>query len=244
MDNSINKHMNQKKKDTVNRNVRVKGPDKEVSKERPENVVDNKVDILTGDHPKAESKKKVAKGDGTVPVEGSDIGQEVQVQDKDEASEWEGKPIVEKELDKLQQKHEELNDSYLRLHAEYDNFRKRTLKEKAELIKNGGERVLIGIVSLVDDFERALESLQRAEDKEAVLEGIELIHNKFINFLKQHGVNEIEAVGQPFDADRFEAVTTTPVEDEEQKGKVVDCIQKGYALNDKIIRYPKVIVGE
>ncbi len=236
--------MNQKKKDTVNRNVRVKGPDKEVSKEQPENVVDNKVDILTGDHPKAEPKKKAAKGDGTVPVEGSDIGQEVLDQDKDEASEWEGKPIVEKELDKLQQKHEELNDSYLRLHAEYDNFRKRTLKEKAELIKNGGERVLIGIVSLVDDFEWALESLQRAEDKEAVLEGIELIHTKFINFLKQHGVNEIEAVGQPFDADRFEAVTTTPVEDEEQKGKVVDCIQKGYALNDKIIRYPKVIVGE
>ncbi len=147
-------------------------------------------------------------------------------------------------MENLQQKHEELNDSYLRLHAEYDNFRKRTLKEKAELIKNGGERVLIGIISLVDDFERALESLQRAEDKEAVLEGIELIHSKFINFLKQHGVNEIEAVGQPFDADRFEAVTTIPVEDEEQKGKVVDCIQKGYALNDKIIRYPKVIVGE
>ncbi|MGI6574023.1 MAG: nucleotide exchange factor GrpE [Fermentimonas sp.] len=174
---------------------------------------------------------------------GLNVSQEVPSPSKGEASE-KGKPSVEEELENFQQKHEELNDSYLRLHAEYDNFRKRTLKEKAELIKNGGERVLIGIISLVDDFERALESLQRAEDKEAVLEGIELIHSKFINFLKQNGVKEMEAVGQPFNGDRFEAVTTTPVEDEEQKGKVVDCIQKGYELNDKIIRYPKVIVGE
>ncbi|HHU26377.1 MAG TPA: nucleotide exchange factor GrpE [Bacteroidales bacterium] len=172
------------------------------------------------------------------------MGQDTPDQGKEAVCEQTEKPNLEKELESLQRKQEELNDSYLRLHAEYDNFRKRTLKEKAELIKSGGERVLIGIVSLVDDFERALESLQRAEDKEAVLEGIELIHSKFINFLKQHGVNEIEAVGQPFDADRFEAVTTTPVEDEEQKGKVVDCIQKGYVLNEKIIRYPKVIVGE
>ncbi len=239
----MNMHMSQKKKDTVNPKVGIEGVDKKARKEQPENVMDNKVDILTGDQPKGEPKRKAAKGDGTIPVEGLDVRQETPCSGKDEASE-KGKPSVEEELENLQQKHEELNDSYLRLHAEYDNFRKRTLKEKAELIKNGGERVLIGIISLVDDFERALESLQRAEDKEAVLEGIELIHSKFINFLKQHGVNEIEAVGQPFDADRFEAVTTIPVEDEEQKGKVVDCIQKGYALNDKIIRYPKVIVGE
>ncbi len=240
----MNMHMSQKKKDTVNPKVRVEGVDKKSSKEQSENVTDKKVDILTGDQPKADSQKKAAKGEGTVPVEGPDMGQETPGQGKEAVCEQKEKPNLEKELGSLQQKHEELNDSYLRLHAEYDNFRKRTLKEKAELIKNGGERVLIGIVSLVDDFERALESLQRAEDKKAMLEGIELIHSKFINFLKQHGVNEIEAVGQPFDADRFEAVTTTPVEDEEQKGKVIDCIQKGYVLNEKIIRYPKVIVGE
>ncbi len=240
----MNMHMSQKKKDTVNPKVRVEGVDKKSSKEQSENVTDKKVDILTGDQPKADSQKKAAKGEGTVPVEGPDMGQETPGQGKEAVCEQKEKPNLEKELGSLQQKHEELNDSYLRLHAEYDNFRKRTLKEKAELIKNGGERVLIGIVSLVDDFERALESLQRAEDKKAMLEGIELIHSKFINFLKQHGVNEIEAVGQPFDADRFEAVTTTPVEDEEQKGKVIDCIQKGYELNNKIIRYPKVIVGE
>ncbi|MBZ4651626.1 MAG: grpE [Proteiniphilum sp.] len=150
----------------------------------------------------------------------------------------------EDELAQLQGKYEELNNSYLRLHAEFDNFRKRTLKEKTDLIRNGGERVLIDIIGLVDDFERALTALHAAEDKDAMLEGMDLIYGKFISFLSQHGVKEIEAIGQPFDADRFEAVTTIPVQDEEQKGKVIDCLQKGYELNGKIIRFPKVIVGE
>lgn len=144
----------------------------------------------------------------------------------------------------LAKKYDELNDSYLRLHAEYDNFRKRTLKEKTELIKSGGERVLLDIITLVDDFERALESVNRTDDKESLVEGINLIHAKFIGFLKQHGVKEIETIDEPFDPDRFEAVTTIPVEEESRKGFVVDCIQKGYEMNEKIIRYPKVIVGE
>jgi molecular chaperone GrpE len=147
-------------------------------------------------------------------------------------------------LEDLQQKFDDLNNSYLRLHAEFDNFRKRTLKEKADLIKSGGERVLLDIITLVDDFERALSILHEAEDKDAMLEGMDLIYGKFTNFLKQHGVKEIEALGQPFDADRFEALTTIPVQEESQKGMVVDCIMKGYALNEKIIRFPKVIVGE
>ncbi|HBG56700.1 MAG TPA: nucleotide exchange factor GrpE [Porphyromonadaceae bacterium] len=150
----------------------------------------------------------------------------------------------QKQQDELQQKYDDLNNSYLRLHAEFDNFRKRTLKEKADLIKSGGERVLLDIISLVDDFERALVILHEAEDKDAMLEGMDLIYGKFINFLKQHGVKEIETIGLPFDADRFEAVTTIPAQDESQKGVVVDCIMKGYALNEKIIRFPKVIVGE
>ncbi|MDY9917637.1 MAG: nucleotide exchange factor GrpE [Proteiniphilum sp.] len=144
----------------------------------------------------------------------------------------------------LQHKYDELNDSYLRLNAEFDNFRKRTLKEKADLIKSGGERVLLDIITLVDDFDRALESLHKTEDREAMLEGMDLIYMKFVAFLKQHGVNEIEAIGQPFDADSFEAITTIPAPEASQKGIVVDCIQKGYRLNDKIIRFPKVIVGE
>jgi len=151
---------------------------------------------------------------------------------------------VSKQVVELQQKYDELNDSYLRLHAEFDNFRKRTLKEKSDLIKNGGERVLMDVISLVDDFERALVILNAAEDKAAMLEGMNLIYGKFTNFLTQHGVKEIETIGQPFDADRFEAITTIPVQDEAQKGTIVDCIMKGYSLNEKIIRFPKVIVGE
>jgi molecular chaperone GrpE len=147
-------------------------------------------------------------------------------------------------LEELQKKYEEVNDSYLRLHAEFDNFRKRTMKEKADIIKSGGERVLTDMLPFADDFERALQALHTAEDKEAMVEGMDLIYSKFLNFLNQHGVKEIEALGQPFDADRFEAITTVPVQDKSQKGMVIDCVQKGYQLNDKIIRYPKVIVGE
>jgi molecular chaperone GrpE len=166
----------------------------------------------------------------------------LQAEPEDNMTEEQNSP--EDELALLQGKYEELNNSYLRLHAEFDNFRKRTLKEKADLIRNGGERVLIDIIGLVDDFERALTALHAAEDKDAMLEGMDLIYGKFISFLSQHGVKEIEAIGRPFDADHFEAVTTIPVQDEEQKGKVIDCIQKGYELNGKIIRFPKVIVGE
>lgn len=150
----------------------------------------------------------------------------------------------DEEQDDLRRKYDELNNSYLRLNAEFDNFRKRTLKEKTDLIKSGGERVLLDIIALVDDFERALESFHETEEKDAILEGMNLIYTKFIAFLKQHGVNEIEAIGQPFNADTFEAITAIPVSEESQKGVVLDCIRKGYRLNDKIIRFPKVIVGE
>lgn len=151
---------------------------------------------------------------------------------------------LEKELSNLGKKYDELNNNFLRLHAEFDNFRKRTLKEKADLIKSGGERVLIDIITLVDDFERALVILHEAEDKEAMMEGMDLIYSKFINFLAQYGIKEIEAIGQPYDADRFEAVTTIPVTKESEKGLIMDCIQKGYEMNEKIIRFPKVIVGD
>ena len=137
-----------------------------------------------------------------------------------------------------------MNNKHLRLHAEFDNYRKRTLKEKMEIIKAGGEKVLTEIIPLIDDFERALETVQNAHDKEAIVEGMELIYAKFVNFINQQGVKEIETIGEPFDSDKFEAVTTIPVQDESQKDMVVDCIQKGYILNDKILRFPKVIVGK
>jgi len=136
-----------------------------------------------------------------------------------------------------------LNDSYLRLMAEYDNYRKRTLKEKAELIKTGGEKAYIGLLPVIDDFERAMKVIESATDIEAVKGGIELIYSKFINYLQQNGVKPIEAIGQDFDPDLCEAVATIPVADEEQKGKVIDSVQTGYTLYDKVIRHAKVVVA-
>jgi molecular chaperone GrpE len=150
--------------------------------------------------------------------------------------------LVEEET--LQEKYDNLNNSYLRLHAEFDNYRKRTLKEKMEIIKAGGERVLTDMIPLVDDFERALQTVQNADHKEAIVEGLELIYSKFVSFLNQNGVKEIETIGEIFDADKFEAITTTPVQDESQIDVVVDCVQKGYILNEKVLRFPKVIVGK
>ncbi|MDD2245232.1 MAG: nucleotide exchange factor GrpE [Dysgonamonadaceae bacterium] len=173
--------------------------------------------------------------DETSTVEGSEINGD-NTSDEDDS--------LSKELNELKEKHNELNGSFLRLHAEFDNYRKRTLKEKAELIKNGGERVLTEIIPLVDDLERALEQVHLADDKDAFLEGLDLIYNKFENFLNQQGIKEIETTGETFDPERFEAVSLVPAPTKELKGKVIDCIQKGYMLNDKVIRFPKVIVGE
>ena len=151
--------------------------------------------------------------------------------------------IVDEE-ETLQEKYDNLNNNHLRLRAEFDNYRKRTLKEKMEIIKAGGERVLTDMIPLIDDFERALEVVSQSDNKEAIVEGLELIYSKFISFLNLNGVKEIEAIGEPFDADKFEAVTTIPVQDKSQKDMVVDCIQKGYILNEKVLRFPKVIVGK
>ena len=196
----------------------------------------------TGQHDSAKDSEKDIK-DNLTENSNNSAKEEVN-KDSGEQEDIDEYTKLKSEYDELQKSHEDLNDSFLRLNAEFDNFRKRTIKEKAEIIKNGGERVLLNIISLVDDFERALDSLHQSEDKDAMLEGMDLIYSKFISFLKQNGVEEIESVGMPFDADTFEAVTTVPAQDESQKGKVIDCIQKGYKLNDKIIRFPKVVVGE
>ncbi len=141
-------------------------------------------------------------------------------------------------------KYKELNDSYLRLNAEFDNYRKRTMKEKADLLKMGSERVLLDVINVVDDFERALDNISKSEDVEAVKEGVDLIYNKFKNFLTKHGIKEIETIGHTFDTDKHEALTTVPAQSEEDKDKIVDSVQKGYSLDDKVIRYPKVIVAK
>lgn len=147
------------------------------------------------------------------------------------------------ELDELKAKYEQLNDTYLRSRAEFENYRKRTLAEKAELIKNGGEKVLTNILGVIDDFERGLNALETAEDIEAVKEGMTLVYNKLQSFLKQNGVAAIDTKDQVFDTDLHEAITMIPAPDESMKGKVVDCVQKGYFLNDKVIRFAKVVVA-
>ena len=149
-----------------------------------------------------------------------------------------------KELEKANEQIEEQKDKYLRLSAEFDNYRKRTMKEKAELILNGGEKSISSILPIVDDFERALKNMETATDVAAVKEGVELIYNKFMSVLGQNGVKVIETKEQPLDTDYHEAIAVIPAPNEALKGKILDCVQTGYILNDKVIRHAKVVVGE
>lgn len=151
---------------------------------------------------------------------------------------------LEKELEDAQTVIEEQKDKYLRLSAEFDNYRKRTMKEKAELILNGGEKSISSILPVIDDFERAIKTMETAKDVKAVKEGVELIYNKFMATLAQNGVKVIETKDQPLDTDYHEAIAVIPAPSEEQKGKILDCVQTGYTLNDKVIRHAKVVVGE
>ena len=148
------------------------------------------------------------------------------------------------ELEKANEQIEEQKDKYLRLSAEFDNYRKRTMKEKAELILNGGEKSISSILTIVDDFERALKNMETATDVAAVKEGVELIYNKFMSVLGQNGVKVIETKEQPLDTDYHEAIAVIPAPNEALKGKILDCVQTGYILNDKVIRHAKVVVGE
>ena len=148
------------------------------------------------------------------------------------------------ELEKANEQIEEQKDKYLRLSAEFDNYRKRTMKEKAELILNGAEKTISSILPIVDDFERALKNMETATDVAAVKEGVELIYNKFMTVLGQNGVKVIETKEQPLDTDYHEAIAVIPAPDEALKGKILDCVQTGYTLNDKVIRHAKVVVGE
>ena len=138
----------------------------------------------------------------------------------------------------------ELQDRYLRLTAEYDNFRKRTLKEKIDLQKSANESLLGALLPVADDFDRAMQSVEEAKDIEAVREGMRLISGKFQEFLNQQGVKEIEAVNKAFDTDLHEAITKIPAPSKKLKGKVVDVVQKGYFLNEKVLRFSKVVIGE
>ncbi|MCF8224454.1 MAG: nucleotide exchange factor GrpE [Bacteroidales bacterium] len=146
--------------------------------------------------------------------------------------------------DELEEKLADLQDKYLRLSAEYDNYRKRTLKEKIDMQEAVKEDVFVKILPVIDDLERALESIESAKEIEAVKQGMDLIYIKFTNFLNQQGVKEIDALGKELNTDQHEAVTKISVESKKKKGKVVDVIEKGYMLKERVIRFAKVVIGE
>ncbi len=185
---------------------------------------------------------------GTDKVEGTEVTEENKVETipdeevKGEAGETKRKKISkEKELEsKLKEQH----DKYLRLAAEFDNYRKRTMKERIELTQYVSTELITRILPVIDDFERAIDSMRSTQDIDVVRQGIELIYNKFKDYLNQQGVKEIDALNQEFNTDYHDAVTKFPVQENELKGKVIEVIHKGYTLNDKVIRYSKVVVGE
>lgn len=169
--------------------------------------------------------------------------EEVDQEETQEEAEFQEEAEPKKEPT-AEEKLAELQDRYLRLSAEFDNFRKRTLKEKIDLQKSANENLLEAILPVVDDFDRAMQSVDEAKDIAAVKEGFKLISGKFHGFLNQQGVKEIDAVNKEFDTDLHEAITKIPAPTKKLKGKVVDVIQKGYFLHDKVLRFSKVVIGE
>lgn len=145
--------------------------------------------------------------------------------------------------DKLKDELAQANDKYLRLYAEFDNFRRRTSKERVELLQTAGKEIIVSLLPVLDDFERAEKAMEKSTDVEALKAGVALIQNKLNNILSQKGLKPMQSIGQPFDADLQEAVTNIPAPTEDMKGKVIDEMEKGYTLGDSVIRFAKVIVG-
>ena len=169
---------------------------------------------------------------------------QAEMQEKTTEESTQEEASVEEQLQKAQEEIQHLKENHLRQLAEFDNYRKRTLKEKAELILNGGEKVLTAFLPVLDDLARAQENIEKNQDYNTLKEGVDLIVKKLYKVLGEQGLTVIEAEGQPFDKDYFEAVALVPVEDDAQKGKIIDCVQTGYKLNDKVIRHAKVVVGQ
>ncbi len=198
---------------------------------------------------KKEEKKSQQVVDETPELETQEIEEQLLPENEENTPEVEAEEAeldetakLSAEVEALKATIEKMKHDYLLLMAEFDNYRKRTLKEKSELIKNGGENCMKAILPVVDDFERGLAAVNDSNDIEAVKEGMTLIYNKFKSYLDQNGVKEIPTNGADFDTEYHEAVTLFPAPD--QKGKVIDTVQKGYTLNDKVIRFAKVVVGE
>ncbi len=197
------------------------------------------------------SEKNSAKGaqEAEIKIENPDM--EVEDTLNDGITEETGADEESSEIEKLKQMLQDREDAlekekkeYLFLMADFDNFKKRTLREKSEIIKNGAENVLKGILPILDDFERGIDAIKDDATAVSVKEGMELIYNKFVKYLQQNGVKEIPTEDAVFDVDLHEAIAMVPVDDESKKGKVIDTIAKGYTLNDKVIRHAKVAVGQ
>jgi len=188
--------------------------------------------------------------DEKINIEADENAEEIKIEtpDTEEKDSWEEtgkkKKSKKEEIKELNEKLQDIQDKHIRLQAEFDNFRRRTMKEKIDLIKSGGESVLVNILPVIDDFERALDSLKDVPDDDAGKQGTALIYTKFEEFLKQNNVKEIDALHQDFDVDLHEALTKIPAPKKKLIGKVVDVIQKGYLLNEKVIRFAKVVIGE
>lgn len=166
---------------------------------------------------------------------------------EESGSEPEEFTIIDEEEDEVEKLKAELakeKKEYLFLMAEFDNFRKRTLKEKSEIIRNAGENVLKGLLPIVDDFERGLKASASADSVQAADEGMQLIYNKLVKYLNANGVKEFDPADDVYDADRHEAISVVPVPDEDKKGKILDTVEKGYMINDKVLRHAKVVVGQ
>lgn len=181
------------------------------------------------------------------PEQATDKSAEAEPQEHAEDAEMTDAPEETEEVDpleKAQKEIEELKTQLLYKVAEFENYRKRTLKERAELILNGGEKVITSILPIIDDMERAIENGAKTDDPEVLREGMTLIHQKFMKILESQGVSKIEAQDADFDTDVHEAVAMVPGMGDDKKGKVIDCLQQGYKLNDKVIRHAKVAVGQ
>jgi len=205
-------------------------------------LITRKTDMMD----KKSSKKEKAKEKAMDAQANEEVNELIEEKEEVAAEQEEVKEDVpeQTEEEKAVEKVKEINDKYLRLSAEYDNYRRRTLKEKMELTKTAGESTLLALLPVIDDVDRALAHIDDAQDVEALKEGIKLIHSKFNDFLGQQGMKEIEAKEKAFDTDLHEAVTKIPAPTEEMKGKVIDCIEKGYTLHEKVVRFSKVVVGE
>lgn len=192
-------------------------------------------EILKNQETENQQQEAEAQTEETNSAENAGKENEAELSEEDKAA---------KELEETKQALEDYKDKYLRLSAEFDNYRKRTIKEKAELIKNGGEKAISAILPILDDLERALQNMQKADDVKAMYEGIDLIHQKFLKNLGHEGLEKMNPVGEAFDTDFHEAIALVPAQEETQKGKVLDCVQTGYKLNDKVIRHAKVVVAQ